>query len=121
MRVPNERGAGAMAAVAAAYGVWGGLLGCGVVLNDQVALVFLVIPAASIVGGALAKASPKMSAILMGASTAAWLLLIHRHRFDLTATTMLLSGFGALFSVNDPMMRYPNANASSEETTERGR
>jgi hypothetical protein len=111
-----------MAAVASAYGVWGGLLGCGVALTDHVAPVFLVIPAASIVGGALAKASPKMSAILMGASTAAWLLLIHKHRFDfLTATTMLLSGFGALFSVNDPMMRSPNASASSEETTERGR
>jgi hypothetical protein len=123
MRAPNETSAGnRMSAAAFVYGIWGGLLGFCDVLTQHFALAFLAIPIASFLGGALAKASPKMSALLMGVSTAAWLLLVHRHRFDLlTATTMLLSGFGALFSVNDPTMRYPNAKASNEEAADRGR
>jgi hypothetical protein len=109
-----------MSEVAFIYGVWGGFLGCGVVLGQHLALGFFAIPIASFLGGMLVKASPKTSAILMGASTVAWVFLINRHRIDLTAAaTMVLSGCGALLSVNNLTMRYPTADVSNEEITER--
>ena len=95
-----------MAAVAVIFGLWGGLLGLSIVMTQRLALAFLAIPVASLVGGLVAIRNPTAAAILLGLSTFAWLLtgsLVDRDIDFLTVATMLLSGFGAFFAAHEPL------------------